>query len=266
MTVTKTSIATLQKMKHEGTKITSLTAYDASFAKLMTEQGVDFMLVGDSLGNVMQGRDSTVPVSVYDMVYHTRSVRRGAQSAFVIADMPFMSYSTPEHAYQTATQLMQAGANMVKLEGGQWLVETIQGLKTRGVPVCAHLGLLPQSVNVLGGYKVQGKEQQQADDTLKQALALEAAGAQLLVLECIPAALGKRISEQLTIPTIGIGAGPDTDGQILVMHDMLGMNSDYLPKFAKDFLAQGGSLADAFRLYVEQVRSGEFPTTEHSYR
>lgn len=266
MTATKTSIATLQKMKKEGTKITSLTAYDASFAKLMTEQGVDFMLVGDSLGNVMQGRDSTVPVTVNDMVYHTRSVRRGAHSAFVIADMPFMSYSTPEQAYQTATQLMQAGANMVKLEGGHWLVETIQGLKTRGVPVCAHLGLLPQSVNVLGGYKVQGKEQQQADDTLKQALALEAAGAQLLVLECIPAELGKRISEQLTIPTIGIGAGPDTDGQILVMHDMLGMNSDYLPKFAKDFLAQGGSLADAFRLYVEQVRNSEFPTTEHSYR
>lgn len=266
MTTTKTSIATLQKMKQEGTKITSLTAYDASFAKLMTEQGVDFMLVGDSLGNVMQGRDSTVPVSVDDMVYHTHNVRRGAHSAFVIADMPFMSYSTPEQAYRTATQLMQAGANMVKLEGGLWLTETIEGLKTRGVPVCAHLGLLPQSVNVLGGYKVQGKEQQQADDTLNQALALEAAGAQLLVLECIPATLGKRISEQLTIPTIGIGAGPDTDGQILVMHDMLGMNSDYLPKFAKDFLAQGGSLADAFRLYVEQVRSGEFPTTEHSYR
>ena len=200
------------------------------------------------------------------MIYHTQCVRRGASNAFVIADMPFMTYSTPEQAYDVAAALMQAGANMVKLEGGHWLVETIEGLKTRGIPVCAHLGLLPQSVNVLGGYKVQGKEQQQAEDTLNQALALEEAGAQLLVLECVPASLGKRITEQLSIPTIGIGAGADTDGQILVMHDMLGMNSDYLPKFAKDFLAQGGSLADAFRLYSEQVRSGEFPTAEHSYK
>lgn len=266
MATTKTSIATLQKMKREGTKISSLTAYDSSFAKLMTEQGVDFILVGDSLGNVVQGRDSTVPVTVDDMIYHTQCVRRGASDAFVIADMPFMTYSTPEQAYDVAAALMQAGANMVKLEGGHWLVETIEGLKTRGIPVCAHLGLLPQSVNVLGGYKVQGKEQQQADDTLNQALALEEAGAQLLVLECVPASLGKRITEQVSIPTIGIGAGADTDGQILVMHDMLGMNSDYLPKFAKDFLAQGGSLADAFRLYSEQVRSGEFPTAEHSYK
>ena len=200
------------------------------------------------------------------MIYHTQCVRRGASNAFVIADMPFMTYSTPEQAYDVAAALMQAGANMVKLEGGHWLVETIEGLKTRGIPVCAHLGLLPQSVNVLGGYKVQGKEQQQADDTLNQALALEQAGAQLLVLECVPASLGKRITEQVSIPSIGIGAGADTDGQILVMHDMLGMNSDYLPKFAKDFLAQGGSLADAFRLYSEQVRSGEFPTAEHSYK
>ncbi|HAS22450.1 MAG TPA: 3-methyl-2-oxobutanoate hydroxymethyltransferase, partial [Idiomarina loihiensis] len=225
-----------------------------------------FILVGDSLGNVVQGRDSTVPVTVDDMIYHTQCVRRGASNAFVIADMPFMTYSTPEQAYDVAAALMQAGANMVKLEGGHWLVETIEGLKTRGIPVCAHLGLLPQSVNVLGGYKVQGKEQQQAEDTLNQALALEEAGAQLLVLECVPASLGKRITEQVSIPTIGIGAGADTDGQILVMHDMLGMNSDYLPKFAKDFLAQGGSLADAFRLYSEQVRSGEFPTAEHSYK
>jgi|TARA_B100002019_G_C21248081_1_gene589470 3-methyl-2-oxobutanoate hydroxymethyltransferase len=261
-----TSIATLQKMKREGVKISSLTAYDSSFAKLMTEQGVDFMLVGDSLGNVVQGRNSTVPVTLGDMAYHTDCVRRGAPEAFVISDMSFMTYSTPEQTYDNAAALMQAGANMVKLEGGEWLEETIKGLHTRGIPVCAHLGLLPQSVNVLGGYKVQGKEEQQAENTLRQAKALEAAGAQLLVLECIPSSLGKRITDALTIPTIGIGAGPDTDGQILVMHDMLGMNSDYLPKFAKDFLAQGGSLADAFRLYTEQVRSGEFPAPEHCYK
>ncbi|MGM0525026.1 MAG: 3-methyl-2-oxobutanoate hydroxymethyltransferase [Pseudomonadota bacterium] len=259
------TIAKLQKMKQQGKKISSLTAYDASFAKLMTEQGVDFMLVGDSLGNVVQGLSSTVPVTMDDMVYHTQLVRRGAEQAFVIADMPFMSYATPEQTYRNAAELMQAGANMVKLEGGHWLIETIQGLTTRGVPVCAHLGLLPQSVNVLGGYKVQGKQQQQADDTLAQALELEQAGAQLLVLECIPAALGKRITEALSIPTIGIGAGPDTDGQILVMHDMLGMNSDYLPKFAKNFLAETGSLSDAFSSYVEQVQRGEFPAAEHCY-
>ncbi|MGM0480891.1 MAG: 3-methyl-2-oxobutanoate hydroxymethyltransferase [Pseudomonadota bacterium] len=260
------TIANLQKMKQQGKKISSLTAYDASFAKVMSEQGVDFMLVGDSLGNVVQGQGSTVPVTVADMVYHTSLVRRGAPQAFVVADMPFMSYATPEQSYHNAAELMRAGANMVKLEGGQWLVETIKGLTTRGIPVCAHLGLLPQSVNVLGGYKVQGKQQQQADDTLAQALQLQAAGAQLLVLECIPAPLGQRITKELTIPTIGIGAGPDTDGQILVMHDMLGMNSDYLPKFAKNFLAETGSLAGAFGHYVEQVQKGEFPASEHCYK
>lgn len=260
------TIATLQKMKQNGEKITSLTAYDASFGQLMTEQGVDCLLIGDSLGNVVQGRDSTVPVTVADVAYHTGAVRRGAPQAFIMADLPFMSYATPEQCYENSARLMQAGANMVKLEGGHWLVDTIKGLTTRGIPVCAHLGLLPQSVNVLGGYKVQGKEQQQADDTLAQAKALEAAGAQLLVLECIPASLGKRITEALTIPTIGIGAGPDTDGQILVMHDMLGMNSDYLPKFAKNFLADSGSLAEAFKRYVEDVQQGRFPTAEHSYK
>ena len=260
------TISTLQKMKQQGQKIASLTAYDASFAKLMTAEGVDFMLVGDSLGNVVQGLNSTVPVTMADMIYHTQLVRRGASEAFVIADMPFMSYASPNQAYDNAAQLMQAGANMVKLEGGDWLIDTIKGLTTRGVPVCAHLGLLPQSVNVLGGYKVQGKQQQQADDTLNQALALEQAGAQLVVLECIPSSLGKRISDALTVPTIGIGAGPDTDGQILVMHDMLGINSDYLPKFAKNFLAESGSLSGAFSTYVEQVRDGTFPGPEHCYK
>ena len=265
MATTKTSIATLQKMKQEGTKISSLTAYDSSFAKLMTEQGVDFILVGDSLGNVVQGRDSTVPVTTDDMVYHTQCVRRGASDAFVIADMPFMTYSTPEQTYEVAARLMQAGANMVKLEGGQWLVETIEGLKTRGIPVCAHLGLLPQSVNVLGGYKVQGKEQQQADDTLNQALALEKAGAQLLVLECVPASLGKRITEQLSIPTIGIGAGAECDGQVLVVHDMLGLNKEFKPRFLRRYADLDSNITEAVQQYISDIKSGEFPNEDEEY-
>ncbi|MBY6064840.1 3-methyl-2-oxobutanoate hydroxymethyltransferase [Pseudidiomarina sediminum] len=260
------TIAKLAKKKTEGEKITSLTAYDASFAKLFAAKGVDFMLVGDSLGNVVLGASSTLPVTVENIAYHTQAVRNGAPDAFVIADMPFMSYATPEQACQEAAKLMRAGANMVKLEGGDWLLDTIRQLVQRSVPVCAHLGLLPQSVNVLGGYKVQGKEESAADNTLRQALALQEAGAQLLVLECIPSSLGKRISEALTIPTIGIGAGPDCDGQILVMHDMFGMNSEYLPKFVKDFLAEAGDLAGAVELYVQQVKEGSFPGPEHCFK
>ena len=260
------TIAKLTEMKKNGEKIASLTAYDASFAKLFAAQNIDFMLIGDSLGNTIQGASSTLPVTVDDIAYHTKAVRNGAPDAFVMADMPFMSYATPEQACQEAAKLMRAGANMVKLEGGDWLLDTIHQLVARGVPVCAHLGLLPQSVNVLGGYKVQGKEASAADNTLRQALALEAAGAQLLVLECIPTSLGKRISEALSIPTIGIGAGPHCDGQILVMHDMFGLNSDYLPKFVKNFLAETGDLAAAVALYVKQVKEGSFPGPEHSFK
>jgi len=182
-----------------------------------------------------------------------------------MADMPFMTYASPAQACDNAAELMRAGANMVKLEGGDWLLETIRCLVERSVPVCAHLGLLPQSVNVLGGYKIQGREQSAADNTLRQALALQEAGAQLLVLECVPVALGQRISEALTIPTIGIGAGPHTDGQILVMHDMFGLNSDYLPKFVKNFLADAGDLRGAVEMYVAQVKAGQFPGPEHSF-
>lgn len=259
------TIAKLAKKKLAGEKITSITAYDASFAKLFAECGVDFMLVGDSLGNVVQGQSSTLPVTLADIVYHTQAVRRGAPEAFVLADMPFMTYASPAQACDNAAELMRAGANMVKLEGGDWLLETIRCLVERSVPVCAHLGLLPQSVNVLGGYKIQGREQSAADNTLRQALALQEAGAQLLVLECVPVALGQRISEALTIPTIGIGAGPHTDGQILVMHDMFGLNSDYLPKFVKNFLADAGDLRGAVEMYVAQVKAGQFPGPEHSF-
>ncbi len=259
------TISKLAKMKANGDKIASITAYDATFARLFAACGMDFMLVGDSLGNTIQGEQSTLPVTTEDVAYHTRAVRKGAPEAFVIADMPFMSYATPEQAYQEAAKLMRAGANMVKLEGGDWLLETISGLVERGVPVCAHLGLLPQSVNVLGGYKVQGREQSAAESTVRQALALQQAGAQLLVLECVPVELGKLITQKLSIPTIGIGAGADCDGQILVMHDMLGLNSNYLPKFVKNFLTETGDIASAVELYVKEVKAGTFPGAEHSF-
>ena len=259
------TISKLAKMKGQGEKITSVTAYDASFAKLFAATGIDFMLVGDSLGNVIQGQSSTLPVTVAQVAYHTEAVRRGAPEAFVIADMPFMSYATPEQACQEAATLIRAGANMVKLEGGDWLLATIKALVERSVPVCAHLGLLPQSVNVLGGYKIQGREQSAAENTVRQALALQQAGAQMLVLECVPTELGKLISDKLSIPVIGIGAGAGTDGQILVMHDMFGLNSDYLPKFVKNFLAEAGDLQGAVELYIKQVKDGSFPGPEHSF-
>ncbi|GAB3297470.1 3-methyl-2-oxobutanoate hydroxymethyltransferase [Pseudidiomarina andamanensis] len=259
------TISKLTKMKAAGDKIVSVTAYDASFAKLFASCGMDFMLVGDSLGNVIQGQATTLPVTVEQVAYHTEAVRRGAPDAFVMADMPFMSYATPEQACHEAAKLMRAGANMVKLEGGEWLLETIRMLVERSVPVCAHLGLLPQSVNVLGGYKVQGREQSAAENTVRQALALQQAGAQMLVLECVPTELGQLISSKLSIPVIGIGAGPHTDGQILVMHDMFGMNSDYLPKFVKNFLAEAGDLSSAVELYIKQVKDGTFPGPEHSF-
>jgi len=261
----RTTISSLLKLKQQGEKIASITAYDASFSRVFHDCGIDFMLVGDSLGMTLQGHDSTVPVTVSDVAYHTAAVRRGAPEAFVIADMPFMSYANVDAACEHAATLMRAGANMVKLEGGDWLLETIRALHDRGVPVCAHLGLLPQSVNVLGGYKVQGRDQAQADSTVRQALALQEAGAQMLVLECVPTPLAKLITEKLSIPTIGIGAGPHTDGQILVMHDMLGITSDYMPKFVKNYIEQAGDIQTAIQAYVTEVKNGDFPQPEHSF-
>jgi len=259
------TIASLTKMKAQGERIASITAYDASFAQLFHECGMDFMLVGDSLGMTLQGEDSTVPVTTSDMAYHTRAVRKGAPEAFVIADLPFMTYATEDSAYEHAAAVMRAGANMVKLEGGDWLVPIVKALVERGIPVCAHLGLLPQSVNVIGGYKVQGREQTQAELTVRQALAMQDAGAQLLVLECVPTKLAKLITEKLTIPTIGIGAGPHTDGQILVMHDMLGISSKYMPKFVKNYLTESGDIRTAIRNYVTEVKQGTFPQPEHCF-
>ena len=261
----KITTAVLQKMKQQGNKISMLTAYDASFAKLFAEQGVEVLLIGDSLGMVLQGHDDTLPVTVSDIAYHTRAVRAGAPDAFVIADMPFMSYGTLEQALQNVVPLMQAGANMVKLEGGDFLQPTVKALTERGVPVCGHLGLTPQSVHVFGGYKVQGKTDAAADAMVEQAQALQAAGAQLLVLECIPTPLAKRITEALSIPVIGIGAGNVTDGQVLVMHDLLGISSGYIPKFSKNYLAQTGEIRSAIAAYVREVKSQTFPANEHSF-
>ncbi|QBL08674.1 3-methyl-2-oxobutanoate hydroxymethyltransferase [Rheinheimera sp. D18] len=261
----KITTAVLQKMKLQGEKITMLTAYDASFAKLFAEQGVETLLIGDSLGMVLHGKNDTLAVTTNDIAYHTRAVRAGAPDAFVIADMPFMSYTSVEQTMQSVVPLMQAGANMVKLEGGEFLLATVKALTERGVPVCGHLGLTPQSVNIFGGYKVQGKTDAAAAAMIAQAKALQDAGAQLLVLECIPTALAKQITYALTIPVIGIGAGNVTDGQVLVMHDLLGISSGYIPKFSKNYLAQTGEIRSAISAYVSEVKNQTFPGNEHSF-
>ncbi|MBS9429722.1 3-methyl-2-oxobutanoate hydroxymethyltransferase [Photorhabdus akhurstii] len=254
----------LNQLKNEKRKFATITAYDASFAHLFAEQGIDVMLVGDSLGMTVQGADTTIPVTIEDTVYHTRCVRAGAPYTFIIADMPFMSYATPEQSCENAAKLMRAGANMVKLEGGSWLYDTISMLTERSVPVCAHLGLTPQSVHILGGYRVQGRDEESANQLIKDAITLEKAGIQLLVLECVPVDLAKRITDELQIPVIGIGAGNVTDGQILVMHDVLGITVSP-PKFVKNFLEEAGNIPDAIRLYKEQVESGAYPGKEHSF-
>ncbi len=264
--MSRVTIATLRKLKQAGEKFAALTAYDASFARLLDEAGVAVALVGDSLGMVVQGEESTVPVTLDEMIYHTRLVRRGCEQAMVIADLPFMSYATPEQAMNSAARLMkEGGAQMVKLEGGSVMVETVRALAQRGVPVCAHLGLLPQSVHKTGGYRVQGRDSEAAEAMLADALAMEQAGADLLVLECIPRQLARRISEALSIPVIGIGAGPDTDGQVLVLYDMLGITPGKRPSFSHDFLSDTGSVAAALVAYVQQVRAGNFPADEHSF-
>ncbi len=262
----KITTSTLLKMKQQGEKITTITAYDASFAKLFDQAGIHAILIGDSLGMVLQGQEDTLPVTIEDMAYHTKSVRRGVEKTLIISDMPFMSYATTEQAYENATKLMQAGANIVKMEGGRWLTNTIKGLVERGIPVCGHLGLTPQSVNVFGGFKVQGRQEQQALDMIEQAKELEQAGIQLLVLECVPAILGKAITKAVSIPTIGIGAGKDTDGQILVMHDALGISCSYMPKFSRNFLKDTGDIKKAIALYIDEVSRGNFPADEHIFK
>ncbi|MES9856786.1 MAG: 3-methyl-2-oxobutanoate hydroxymethyltransferase [Sedimenticola sp.] len=261
------TVTTLMQMKQKGEKIAVLTAYDASFAVLQEDAGVDVMLVGDSLGMVIQGQESTLPVAVDDIVYHTRCVARGRREALLVADMPFMSYSSTHQALETAGRLMkEGGAQMVKLEGGATQLDTVSQLTANGIPVCAHLGLLPQSVHQLGGYKVQGRDDESARQMKEDALALEGAGAQMLVLECVPAALAKSISEALFIPVIGIGAGVDCDGQVLVAYDMLGITPGKSPIFLKNFLTENSSVAEAFSAFVKEVKAAEFPNEEQSFR
>lgn len=261
-----TTVSTLRQWKQQGRKFASITAYEFSFARLFADEGIQVLLVGDSLGMVVQGHDSTLPVTVSDIAYHTETVRRGAPAALLLADLPFMSYSTPQQTFDSAAQLMRAGANMVKLEGGKWLADTVKQLTERAVPVCGHLGLTPQSVNIFGGYKIQGRAEADAERLLEDALALEAAGMQLLVLECVPVALAKRVTDALSIPVIGIGAGNVTDGQILVMHDAFGITGGHIPKFAKNFLAETGDIRAAVRQYVTEVENGSYPAEEHSFQ
>ena len=259
------TIPSLNAMRAAGTKIAMMTCYDASFASLMDRCGVEVLLIGDSLGMVCNGHQSTLPVTVAEVAYHTAAVARGNKNAMVLADMPFGSYATPEAAFKHAVQLMQAGAHMVKLEGGAWLADTVRFLTERAVPVCAHLGLTPQSVHQLGGYKVQGKTAQSADLLKHEAQLLQAAGASMIVLEAIPAALGKEVTELLTMPTIGIGAGPDCAGQVLVMHDALGVFPGRKARFVKNFMEGQTSIEAAVSAYVGAVKDGSFPAIEHCF-
>ena len=263
----KTTVLTLKEQKQKGDKITMLTAYDYSTAKIMDEAGIECLLVGDSLGMVMLGYDSTIPVTMADMLHHTKAVARGAKNALVVADMPFMSYQvSAEDAVRNAGRLMQeGGAQAVKLEGGREVCGQISAITRASIPVMAHLGLTPQSVNALGGYKVQAREAEAAHGLLLDALAVEEAGAFALVLECIPAKLAEWISRRLSIPTIGIGAGTGCDGQVLVYQDMLGMSGDFVPKFVKHFAQVGQTMTQAFQAYSQEVKAGAFPDAAHSY-
>jgi len=253
-------------MAQDGEKITMLTCYDASFAAVLDAAGVDTLLIGDSLGMVLQGHDSTLPVTLTDVIYHTACVARGSKRAWIIADMPFGTFQTgPADAFRNAAQLMAAGAQMVKVEGGETMVETIRFLTARGIPVCGHLGLTPQSVNMLGGYRIQGKTDFQAKQLIAEAKMLEEAGAGMLVLELIPAALSRQVTAALRIPTIGIGAGVDCSGQVLVLHDMLDVYPGKKARFVKNFLTGAGSVQGAVEAYVREVKAKTFPAAEHSY-
>lgn len=246
--------------------IAVLTCYDASFASVLDSCGVDVLLVGDSLGMVIQGEATTLPVTLEDMIYHVRCVARGARRSWVVADMPFGTYATtPAAAYESAARLMQAGAHMVKLEGGAWLTETVQLLTERSIPVCAHLGLTPQSVHTLGGYRVQGRGFEAAQRLRADALALQDAGATMLVLEMVPSAVAASVTHELSIPTIGIGAGVDCSGQVLVLHDMLGVYPGHRPRFVRDFMNGQTSIRAAIESYVAAVKARSFPSTEHQY-
>ncbi len=259
----RTTLSTLKKMHQSGEKIACLTAYDASFSHWLDQAGVDMILVGDSLGMVVQGHETTLPVTLDEMVYHTQMVQRGNSRAWCIADLPFMSDSNVESALSAAARLMkEGGANMVKLEGGERVLKMVAQLSSLGIPVCGHLGLLPQSVEKRG-YKVVGRDRSSAEKLLKDALALQANGAEMLVLECVPSALAQTVTEALEIPVIGIGAGGGTSGQVLVLHDMLGLTVGKTPMFSKNFLEGSTSIQSAITAYVHEVKAGYFPAKKH---
>jgi len=260
------TLTTLQKMAQEGNRIAMLTCYDASFAAVLEDAGVDSLLIGDSLGNVLQGHESTLPVTLRDMVYHTGCVARGSKRAFIISDMSFGTFQvSPEETLRNAAELMSAGAHMVKIEGGRPMLDTIEFLTDRGIPVCGHLGLTPQSVHALGGYRVQGRGEDAGQHLLKEAKQLEQAGAGMIVLEAIPAALARDVTGAITVPTIGIGAGADCSGQVLVLHDMLDVYPGKKAKFVKNYMRPAGSIQGAVELYVKEVKARTFPGPEHSF-
>lgn len=263
------SLTDLRRFKAEGRKFSCLTCYDASFAQAMQRAEIDCILIGDSLGMTIQGHDSTLPVTVADMVYHTQAVVRGNSHALIMTDLPFMSYATLEDALQHSRQVMQAGAHVVKLEGGAWLADTVQTLTRNGVPVCVHLGLTPQSVHVFGGYKLQAKTLSAAEQLLADCQAVVEAGAAMLLLECVPAVLAKQVAQRFSVPVIGIGAGADTDGQVLVIQDMLGLNFGKVARFVRNFMhEQSGenAIVNAIAAYHQAVLKQEFPATEHSFQ
>lgn len=262
----RTTQNTLQEMYQSGEKITALTCYDACFSTILENAGIDILLVGDSLGNVLQGNDTTLAVSLDDMCYHTRCVCAGTNKTFILSDMPFGTFQvSPEQTFGNASKLLAAGAQMVKIEGGGVMAETIQFLTQRGIPVCAHIGLTPQSIHQLGGYKVQGKSEQESEQLLEDAHVLEKAGANMLLMELVPATLAKSITNELSIPTIGIGAGVDCSAQVLVLHDMLGLYPDKKPRFVKDFMVDSSNIQLAITNYVDEVKSGRFPSVEHQF-
>ncbi|WP_179401897.1 3-methyl-2-oxobutanoate hydroxymethyltransferase [Burkholderia guangdongensis] len=259
------TVPKLQAMRDAHEKIAMLTCYDASFAALLDRSGVDVLLIGDSLGNVLQGQTTTLPVTLDDIAYHTACVARAQPRALVMADLPFGTYGTPEDAFASAVKVMRAGAQMVKLEGGEWLADTVRFLVERAVPVCAHVGLTPQSVHAFGGFKVQGKTEAGAAQLLRDARAMEAAGAQVVLLEAVPAFVAAEVTRMLRVPTIGIGAGVDCSGQVLVLHDMLGIFPGKRPRFVKDFMNGQPSIGAAVEAYVKAVKDATFPAAEHSF-
>tara|TARA_B110000003_G_scaffold275399_1_gene317892 strand:- start:1404 stop:2219 length:816 start_codon:yes stop_codon:yes gene_type:complete len=261
------TLSSLNRYKENSEKFTCLTAYESTLASVISECGVDVILVGDSLGMVIQGHDSTLPVTMDQLVYHLECVVNGNKGSHIMADMPFMSYSTDDLGLENAKRLMQAGANSIKIEGGEWISKMAQVLSDRGIPVCAHMGLTPQTINRIGGHNVQGRDPSQKEKIINEAKTLEKAGASMLLLECVPGDLAKVITDELKIPVIGIGAGIHTDGQIMVIHDLLGISClDKLPKFVKNFMEESSSIQEAIKKYVSDVKGLKFPSDEHTFK